>query len=289
MKLKDLWKEKDVTLSFEAFPPKKDIDFASVATAVAEIARLKPDFMSVTYGAGGGTSTYTTKIAQIVQEQGVTALAHLTCVSSDRNRIHQELDALHAAGIENILALRGDYPEGYDPATPRDYRYAQELVREIKAYGGFSVGGACYPEGHVECLSQKEDLSHLKEKVDSGVDFLVTQMFFDNSAMYSFLYRARQMGIDVPILAGIMPVTNAAQMTRILSLSGTTLPNRFRMILDKFRERPDAMKQAGVIYAAEQMVDLVANGVQGVHVYAMNKPDVAGELTEHLSKVLGRA
>ena len=200
-----------MTLSFEAFPPKKDSDFDSVATAGEKIAQLKPDFMSVTYGAGGGTSTYTSQI-----------------------------------------------------------------------------GGACYPEGHVECLSQAEDLRHLKEKVDCGVDFLTTQMFFDNSALYSFLYRAQEVGINVPILAGIMPVTNAAQMTRILSLSGTTLPNRFRMILDRFRERPDAMKQAGIVYAAEQMVDLVANGVRGVHVYTMNKPDVAAGIAENLSKVLGR-
>lgn len=279
-----------MTLSFEAFPPKKDSDFDSVATAVEKIAQLKPDFMSVTYGAGGSTAAYTPQIAQMVQAQGVTALAHLTCVSSNRERIHQELDALKAAGIENILALRGDYPEGYDPAAPRDFRYAQELVREIKAYDdSFCIGAACYPEGHVECLSQAEDLRHLKEKVDSGVDFLTTQMFFDNSAMYSFLYRAQEVGITVPVLAGIMPVTNAAQMTRILSLSGTTPPNRFRMLLDRFRERPDAMKQAGIIYAAEQMVDLVANGVRGVHVYTMNKPDVAAGIAENLSKVLGRA
>ena len=199
MKLKDVWKKKEVTLSFEAFPPKKDSDFASVASAVEKIAQLKPDFMSVTYGAGGGTSAYTGKIAQIVQAQGVTALAHLTCVSSDRDRIHHELDALRQAGIENILALRGDYPEGYDPSAPRDYRYARDLVEEIRAYGGFSIGGACYPEGHVECPSQREDLRHLKEKVDCGVDFLVTQMFFDNSALYSFLYRAQQVGITVPV------------------------------------------------------------------------------------------
>lgn len=202
MKLSNLWKEKEVTLSFEAFPPKKDSDFASVAIAVEKIAQLKPDFMSVTYGAGGGTSAYTTQIAQIVQGQGVTALAHLTCVSSDRQRIHHELDALRQAGIENILALRGDYPEGYDPAAPRDYRYARDLVEDIRAYGGFAIGGACYPEGHVECASQAEDLRHLKEKVDCGVDFLVTQMFFDNSALYSFLYRAQEAGITVPVLAG---------------------------------------------------------------------------------------
>lgn len=289
MKLSTLWKEKTVTLSFEAFPPKKDSDFDSVRFAVEQIAELKPDFMSVTYGAGGGTSAYTAEIARIVQAgHGVPALAHLTCVSSNRDRIHQELEHLKAAGIENILALRGDYPEGYDPAAPRDYRYAADLVREIKAYGGFCIGAACYPEGHTECRSQEEDLLHLKEKVDCGVDFLTTQMFFDNSALYSFLFRAQRVGIDLPVLAGIMPVTNAAQITRILSLSGTTLPTRFRMILDKFRDRPDAMKQAGIVYAAEQIVDLVANGIRGIHVYTMNKPDVAARLRDNLSEVLGR-
>lgn len=289
MKLSTLWKEKTVTLSFEAFPPKKDSDFDSVRFAVEQIAELKPDFMSVTYGAGGGTSAYTAEIARIVQAgHGVPALAHLTCVSSNRDRIRQELEHLKAAGIENILALRGDYPEGYDPAAPRDYRYAADLVREIRAYGGFCIGAACYPEGHTECRSQEEDLLHLKEKVDCGVDFLTTQMFFDNSALYSFLFRAQRVGIDLPVLAGIMPVTNAAQITRILSLSGTTLPTRFRMILDKFRDRPDAMKQAGIVYAAEQIVDLVANGIRGIHVYTMNKPDVAARLRDNLSEVLGR-
>lgn len=288
MKLSEFWKEKPVTLSFEAFPPKKDSDFETVRFAVEQIAQLKPDFMSVTFGAGGGTSAYTAEIARIVQVHGVPALAHLTCVSLDRERIRQELDHLKAAGIENVLALRGDYPAGFDPNAPRDFHYAADLVKEIKEYGGFAIGAACYPEGHVESPSQMEDLLHLKEKVDCGVDFLTTQMFFDNSALYSFLYRAQQVGIDVPVLAGIMPVTNAAQMTRILALSGTTLPNRFRMILDKFRDHPDAMKQAGIIYAAEQMVDLVANGVRGVHVYTMNKLDIAEALMENLSKVLGR-
>ena len=288
MQLKNLWNEKEVTLSFEVFPNKKDSDFAAVRDAAEKIARLKPDFMSVTYGAGGGTSRYTTEIARSIQDQGVTALAHLTCVSSDRKRIREELQKLKDAGIENILALRGDYPEGYDPEAPRDYQHAWELVCEIRSFGGFSIGAACYPDGHVESPSQEEDLRHLKEKVDCGVDFLTTQMFFDNSALYSFLFRAREMGIHIPVLAGIMPVTNIIQMKRILSLSGSTPPNRFRMLLDRFRERPDALKQAGIIYAAEQIVDLVANGVRGVHVYAMNRPEVAESLMNSLSKVLGR-
>lgn len=288
MQLNTLWKEKTTTLSFEAFPPKRDSDLASVSAAVREIAQLRPDFMSVTYGAGGGTSAYTTEIARTVQSYGVTALAHLTCVSATREQVRAQLQALWSAGIENVLALRGDYPEGYDPDAPRDYRYAADLVRDVRSFGGFTVGAACYPEGHVECHSQEEDLRHLKEKVDCGVDFLITQMFFDNSALYSFLYRAQEQGIDVPVLAGVMPVTNAAQMARILSLSGTTLPYRFRKILDRFRDRPDAMEQAGVVYAAEQIVDLVANGVHGIHVYAMNKPVVARRLAESLARVLGR-
>ena len=286
MKLSNLWKEKDVTLSFEAFPPKKDSDFDSVATAVEKIAQLKPDFMSVTYGAGGGTSTYTSQIAQIVQAQGVTALAHLTCVSSDRERIHHELDALKEAGIENILALRGDYPEGYDPAAPRDFRYAYELVQEIQAYGGFCIGGACYPEGHVECLSQAEDLRHLKEKVDCGVDFLTTQMFFDNSLLYSYLYRIREKGITIPVIAGIMPVTSGSQLKRIAQMSGSYMPARFLSLVDKYGDNPAAMKQAGIAYATDQIIDLLANGIKGIHVYTMNKPDVAAQIQSNISELL---
>lgn len=288
MQLKNLWNEKNVTLSFEVFPNKKHSDFETVRDAVEKIAQLKPDFMSVTYGAGGGTSANTAELARIIQSNGVTALAHLTCVSSDRARIKQELEKLRACGIENILALRGDYPDGFDPDAPRDYTHAVDLVRDIRTFGGFTIGGACYPDGHVESPSQAEDLRHLKEKVDAGVDFLTTQMFFDNSALYSFLYRAQEVGISVPVLAGIMPVTNIIQMRRILSLSGSTPPTRFRMLLDRFREKPDAMKQAGIVYAAEQIVDLVANGVHGIHVYAMNRPDVAERLLNSLSKVLDR-
>jgi len=288
MQLKNLWNEKNVTLSFEVFPNKKDSDFETVRAAAEAIARLKPDFMSVTYGAGGSTAANTAAIAQAIQGQGITALAHLTCVTSDKARIRAELEGLRASGIENILALRGDYPEDFDPAAPRDYTYAVDLVRDIKTFGGFTIGGACYPDGHVESPSQSEDLRHLKEKVDAGLDFLTTQMFFDNSALYSFLYRAREVGITVPVLAGIMPVTNVIQMRRILSLSGSTPPTRFRMLLDRFREKPDAMKQAGIVYAAEQIVDLVSNGVHGIHVYAMNRPEVAERLLDNLGHVLDR-
>ena len=288
MQLKNLWKEKNVTLSFEVFPNKKDSDFETVRATAEAIARLKPDFMSVTYGAGGGTAANTAAIAQAIQGQGITALAHLTCITSDKKRIHAELENLRNSGIENILALRGDYPDGFDPSAPRDYTYAVDLVRDIRDFGGFTIGGACYPDGHVESPSQAEDLLHLKEKVDAGLDFLTTQMFFDNSVLYSFLYRAHEIGIKVPVLAGIMPVTNAIQMRRILSLSGSTPPNRFRMLLDRFRDKPDAMKQAGVVFAAEQIVDLVSNGVHGIHIYAMNRPEVADRLLDNLCYVLDR-
>lgn len=288
MKITQLLAQSRPTLSFEVFPPKKDGDYTPIRSAVETIAQLKPDFMSVTYGAGGGTSAYTGNIAAAVQSRGVAALAHLTCVSSTLEDTRAQLDQLKSLGIENILALRGDLPAGASLDDPRPYRHACQLVRELAADGSFCVGGACYPEGHVESRSQSEDLDHLKEKVDSGCGFLITQMFFDNSALYSFLYRMQAKGIFVPVIAGIMPVTNAGQISRIISLSGATLPHRFRMILDKFGDDPAAMKQAGIAYATEQIVDLIANGVRGVHVYTMNKPDIAAAIAANLSDILKR-
>lgn len=288
MKLVNLFDKERPTLSFEVFPPKKNTEFESVKTAVEEIANVRPDFISVTYGAGGGTSSYTAQLAEHVQKRGVAALAHLTCVSSTRDQIREQLQTLQACGIENILALRGDLAVGQSMNDGCHYQFASQLIEEIHAFGGFSVGGACYPEGHVDCASQAEDLCNLKEKVLKGCDFLVTQMFFDNSTLYSFLYRAERMGIHVPVVAGVMPVTNAKQIARICQLSGTTLPNRFRMIVDKFGSNPAAMKQAGIAYATEQIVDLIANGIRGVHVYTMNKPDVAAQISKNLSEILGQ-
>lgn len=288
MKLNKLFAEKNTTLSFEVFPPKRETEYQSVQEAVTQIARLSPDFMSVTYGAGGGASDYTAQLAGGVQREGVTALAHLTCVAATRQQIRDQLTLLRNQGVENILALRGDIPPGLVLEENRPYRYCAQLIQDIRDYGGFAIGGACYPEGHVECPSQREDLVHLKEKVDRGCDFLVTQMFFDNSTLYSFLYRAQRMGIHVPVVAGVMPVTNGKQIARICQLSGTSLPQRFRMIVDKFGSDPAAMKQAGIAYATEQIVDLIANGVRGVHVYTMNKPDIAKEISDNLSDILGR-
>lgn len=285
MKISEILKQDKVTLSFEVFPPKTSSTYESVARATQEIAALRPDFMSVTYGAGGGTSEHTVHIASDLQSQyGVNVLTHLTCVSSTRAHVASMLNQFRQHGIQNVLALRGDILQGGAPAN--DYHYAAELVRDIKAQGDFCVGGACYPEGHVEAANKSEDILHLKEKVEAGCEFLTTQMFFDNHILYNFLYRIREKGITVPVIAGIMPVTNVKQIKRITSMSGTYLPERFKAIVDRFGDNPDAMKQAGVIYATEQIIDLIANGVNHIHVYSMNKPEIAAGIQASLSEIL---
>lgn len=285
MKIIDILNSRDVTISFEVFPPKTSDNYDAVEKAAREIASLKPDFMSVTYGAGGGTSEYTLGIAEgISRQHGVDTLAHLTCVSSTREHVGRMLDRMEELGIQNVMALRGDIPEG--GAAASDYRYASELVREIKARGDFCVGGACYPEGHPDASGKDEDIIHLREKVDAGCDFLTTQMFFDNNILYNFLYRIREKGITVPVVAGIMPVTNGRQIGRICRLSGTYLPERFKAILDRFGDNPPAMRQAGIAYATGQIIDLIANGVGHIHVYSMNKPEVAAGILSGLSEIL---
>lgn len=287
MKLTKLFAEKRPTLSFEVFPPKTSDTYENVKKATEGIAALKPDYMSVTYGAGGGTSEYTVSIAaDILKNHGVTPLAHLTCLSSTKDKIIHQLSELRKNGIENILALRGDIPKDNDPNQNREYQYAYQLVEDIKKNGDFCIGGACYPENHTESTNSVDDIKHLKEKVDAGCDFLTTQMFFDNSALYSFLYKIREAGISVPIVAGIMPVTNANQIKRICELSGTYLPRRFMSILDRFGDNPAAMKQAGIAYATDQIIDLLANGVNAIHIYSMNKPDVAESIQKNLSEII---
>ena len=286
MKIRDILAGGRPTLSFEVFPPKTEDAYESVEHAAAEIAKLKPDFMSVTYGAGGGTSDYTVQIASTIQDvYKVTPLAHLTCVSSTREKVHVVLEQLKERGIENILALRGDIPK--DGKTPEVYHYASELIREIKSAGDFCIGAACYPEGHVESANKSVDMDYLKQKVEAGCDFVTTQMFFDNSVLYSYLYRIREKGITVPVIAGIMPVTNAGQIKRITQMSGSYLPSRFLSLVDKFGDKPAAMKQAGIAYATDQIIDLIANGIKGIHVYSMNKPDVAAKIKENLSEIIG--
>ncbi|MBR3816585.1 MAG: methylenetetrahydrofolate reductase [Clostridia bacterium] len=286
MKIIDIIKSEKPTLSFEVFPPKTSDNFESVREATEKIAALRPDFMSVTYGAGGGTSEFTASIAQNIQNKaGVPVLAHLSCVSSTKEEIHRQLDLLKSKGIENILALRGDIPEGMSKEH-LDYHYASELTRDIKKYGGFCIGGACYPEVHPESANSMEDMKHLKEKIDAGCEFLTTQMFFDNNLLYNFIYRARKAGIEVPVVAGIMPVTNPKSIKRICAISGTALPQRFIRIVDRYGDSPEAMKQAGIAYATEQIIDLYANGVRAVHVYSMNKPDVAQKILENISAII---
>ena len=291
MKLTKLFNSGKLSLSFEVFPPKTDTAFESVKTATEEIAKLKPSFMSVTYGAGGGTSQYTLDIAKNIKDSyGVPTLAHLTCVSSTKETVRAKIAAMREAGIENVMALRGDLTpelEKTDRST-WDYRYAVDLIHDIKASGtDFCIGGACYPEIHPESFNQKEDIKHLKEKVDAGCDFLTTQMFFDNNLLYNFLYKIREAGITVPVMPGIMPITNANQVERAIKLSGSFMPQRFKSLVDKFGYNPNAMKQAGIAYATDQIIDLFANGITNVHVYSMNKPDVAKRILDNLSDILG--
>ena len=286
MKIIDIINTGKPSLSFEVFPPKTSDSFESVKKASEEIATLSPSFMSVTYGAGGGTSKYTLQIAQNLQSKGVTALAHLTCVNSTKEEVDLRLKMLKENGIENVLALRGDITPENQNREKWDYHYANELVSQIKNNYDFCVGGACYPEGHPECDTQSMDIENLKRKVEAGCDFLTTQMFFDNNILYNFIYKLREKGINVPIVAGIMPVTNGKQIKRTCALSGSVLPQRFKAIVDKYGDKPEAMKQAGIAYATEQIIDLYANGINVVHVYSMNKFDVAKKIRDNISEII---
>ena len=290
MKLSRLLGQEKLSLSFEVFPPKTDSAFDSVKEATEKIATLHPSFMSVTYGAGGGTSRYTLEIAKNIKERyGVPTLAHLTCVSSTKETVRERIGAMRAAGIENVMALRGDIPPEmkHDDRAGWAYRHAIELVRELRACGAdFCIGGACYPEIHPESANQKEDIRYLREKVDAGCDFLTTQMFFDNNLFYNFLYKIREAGILVPVVPGVMPITNGNQVERAIKLSGSLMPQRFKSLVDKFGTDPAAMKQAGIAYATDQIIDLFANGITNVHVYSMNKPDVAEAIQRNLSDIL---
>lgn len=291
MKISELLKNPALSISFEVFPPKNDTAFDSVKEATAKIAALHPSFVSVTYGAGGGTSKYTLDIAKSIEHlYGVPTLAHLTCVSSSKETVHERIEDLKQAGIENVMALRGDLTPELENSdrSQWDYRYAIDLVRELKESGAdFCIGGACYPEIHPESPDQKEDIQHLKEKVEAGCDFLTTQMFFDNNLLYNFLYKIREAGVTVPVVPGIMPITNAKQLDNALKLSGSFVPQRFKSLVDKFGSNPAAMKQAGIAYATDQIIDLYANGIHHVHVYSMNKPEVAEKIMENLSDILG--
>lgn len=291
MKIIDILTQDKIALSFEVFPPKTQMGFESVKQATEAIAKLRPAFMSVTYGAGGGTSKYTLDIAENISRlYGVPTLAHLTCVSSSRETVQEKIAQIKAAGVQNVMALRGDIPaekRGED-RSKWDYQHAVELVQELKSAGDFCIGGACYPEVHPESANQKDDIKRLKEKVDAGCDFLTTQMFFDNNLFYNFLYKIREAGITVPVIPGIMPITSANQVARAIELSGSFMPQRFKSLVDRFGSDPAAMQQAGIAYATDQIIDLYANHIPLVHVYSMNKPDVAQKIQENLSCMLGK-
>ena len=292
MKIIDRITQNTLSLSFEVFPPKTEMRFDSVKSATEEIAKLRPSFMSVTYGAGGGTSQYTLDIAKNIKElYDVPTLAHLTCVSSTKATVQEKIRQIREAGLTNVMALRGDIPAGREneDRSGWDYRHAVDLIRDLKESGAdFCIGGACYPEIHPESANQKDDIRYLKEKVDAGCDFLTTQMFFDNNLLYNFLYKIREAGITVPVVPGIMPITNEKQVERAIKLSGSFMPQRFKSLVDKFGSDPAAMKQAGIAYATDQIIDLYANGIKNVHVYSMNNPDVAAKIQANLSDILGK-
>lgn len=290
MKISEILKNNKITLSMEVFPPKTSTAFETVNKAVKEIAALKPDFMSVTYGAGGGTSKHTVKIATDIKKQyGVTSMAHLTCVSSSEDTVRKQIELIRDAGIENILALRGDIPAETEFPMPGQFKHASDLVHQIKNIApDICIGGACYPEGHPEADDKTADIANIKKKVDAGCEFLTTQMFFDNSIFYNYLYRLREAGIFVPVIAGIMPITKKAQLARSIQLSGCCVPAKFKSIVDWFGDESQKMQQAGIAYATEQIIDLFANGIKNVHVYTMNNPEVALGIQNNLSEIIGK-
>ena len=286
MKVKDIIKNNKVTVSFEVFPPKEWDKVESTKAVINELAKLSPSFMSVTYGAAGTTSGFTTEIANSVKENGITPLAHLTCLTSTRDKIHTVVNELKENGIENILALRGDIPKDFVFPDKQYYTYASQLIEEIHTLGDFCVGGACYPEIHPESENRVTDIAHLKEKVDCGLDFLTTQMFFENEVFYNFREMCAIKGIDVPLVAGIMPITNVNLIERTVKLAGCSLPKKFTKLVERFGTNNAAMKQAGIVYAMEQIVDLLANGVNNIHIYTMNKPDIAEKITQGIGDII---
>jgi methylenetetrahydrofolate reductase (NADPH) len=288
MRISDILNAKKLTVSFEVFPPKvppvgAEPSLVPVAKTVRELSAFKPDFISVTYGAGGSTRGYTAEIATEVEKCGVPALAHLTCVGSSRDEIDAGIAALKSRGIQNVLALRGDIPD--QMTTIAGFAHASDLVPLLKE-AGFCVGAACYPEGHPESKNRDADLDNLKFKTDAGVDFLTTQMFFDNDMFYNFLYRLRSKGIEAPVLAGIMPITNTAQIKRTVALSNAYIPRKLLAIFDRFSENPEALYQAGIAYAIDQIIDLISNGVKGIHIYTMNKSAIAGAIIAAVDKII---
>ncbi len=286
MKIKDILSENKVSFSFEVFPPKAWQSLDETLAVISEMTSLSPSFMSVTCRAGS-TIDYTVDIASAIERDGIPALAHLTCYSADKAHTDYTLRRLCEEGIENVLALRGDLPSD-GSSIKTDFAHANDLMAYISICGDFCIGGACYPDSHPESPSYNSDIEYLKRKEEDGADFLTTQMFFDNNIYYAFRYRMLKANIKLPVVAGIMPVTNARQVQRSAELSGTALPPRFRAIADRFGDSPAAMKQAGIAFATEQIIDLIANGTSHIHIYTMNKPEVARAIMTNLSDIINK-
>lgn len=287
MKIKELYKNNPV-ISLEIFPPKPETPIDTILKTIDELSDLRPDFISVTYGAAGGSKSHTVQIADIIKNKyGIEALAHLTCINSARNEVEDTLQKLQSANIENVLALRGDRPQEDSCIVPEDaeYKYARDLITQVKSFGGFSIGAACYPEVHIEAENMIADLRNLKTKVKSGADFLITQLFLDNSFFYDFREKLELIEVDLPVSAGIMPVINKKQIERITGLCGASIPAKFKRILDKYEDNPEALKEAGIAYATEQIIDLLSSGVDGIHLYTMNKPEVARKIIGQISSI----
>lgn len=286
MKINKLFNTKELVFSFEIFPPKVTSPISTVYNTLEELKDLKPDFISVTYGAGGSlTDNRTIELSSLVKEKyGVESVAHLTCISSTKEEIDIILDDLKMKGVENILALRGDIPVGQDPKG--EFNYAYELISHIKNRGDFNILGACYPEGHVKGRDFKEDMLHLKLKEEMGATQFISQLFFDNSYFYNMLEQKEKLGIKSPIQAGIMPVVNKNQIERIASLCGAHIPEKFIKIMNRYEHDKDALREAGIAYAVEQIVDLVSSGVDGIHLYTMNNPYVARRIHENINTII---
>ncbi|MDP4108516.1 MAG: methylenetetrahydrofolate reductase [NAD(P)H] [Bacillota bacterium] len=286
MKISDLFGSKKCVLSFEVFPPKKESGVNTIYDTLENLKNLKPDFISVTYGAGGyanGVNLTSEIAARIKRVYNIEPLAHLTCINSGKSDVLNVLSELSSQGISNVLALRGDRVEG---AAASDFTYASELIPVIKNAGDFDIAGACYPEGHIESSGLDEDIIHLKNKVDSGLSHLITQLFFDNSLFYSFMEKIQKAGIRAPVQAGIMPVINKKQIERIVSLCGVSLPVKFTKIMNRYEGNPEALRDAGIAYAVEQCVDLITSGTRGLHIYTMNNPYVAQKITESIGSLI---
>ncbi len=286
MRISDIFKKKTV-FSFEVFPPKKTSSVDVIYKTLEEMRDLSPDFISVTYSAGGsGNGQLSCDIAsKLKDEYGITPMIHLPCINYSREEISNVLEELKRRGIENILALRGDINPDIEPV--KDFKYASELVEFIKSKGDFDVAGACYPEGHIEADSIVDDIRNLRTKVDAGAEHLISQLFFDNKFFYEFREKAAIAGINVPIEAGIMPVVNKNQIERMVSMCGASLPQKFAKMMQRYEHSPEALRDAGIAYAVDQIVDLVANGVDGIHLYTMNNAFVARRISDAVSGIIG--